>query len=332
MKHKTRIGISPKTEETALRSVIFAVQDRWFALPVGTVLKVSLAPSINNSLSSGLGTVDLGNETVTVINLEEKFAPNRDYSFTHRYLILTQTNNGEKCGLITESPPSMVEIPLNTIRPLPASYRQQGELSFVSHLAVLPKVGEAETIDVFLLGVRELFPENQNGLQRGLQKKDFTASYSSPQQFMRFSVAEKVQALLPVECVVKVIPFTEQALSPTHTDPNGILGEYHWQQKPIKLLDLNQLIGYPSLLESQITPELNSGARWSEYRTKTLTVLIIRLGDNYGGILVKAVRQLEWYDDQELHSLPNHPIFKGKFDQETFLLNLDAIAQLLHPK
>jgi purine-binding chemotaxis protein CheW len=319
MKHKTRIGISPKTEETALRSVIFAVHDRWFALPVGTVLKVSLAPPINNSLSSGLGTVDLGNETVTVINLEEKFAPNRGYSFTHRYLILTQRNNGEKCGLITESPPSMVEIPLNTIRPLPASYRQQGEFSFVSHLAVLPKVGEAETIDVFLLGVRELFPENQNGLQRGLQKKDFTASYSSPQQFMRFSVAEKVQASLPVECVVKVIPFTEQALSPTHTDPNGILGEYHWQQKPIKLLDLNQLIGYPSLLES-------------EYRTKTLTVLIIRLGDNYGGILVKAVRQLEWYDHQELHSLPNHSIFKGKFDQETFLLDLDAIAPLLYPK
>ena len=304
MKNKTRIGIAPKTEETALRSVIFAVQNRWFALPVGAVLKVSLCPPINNSLPSGLGTIDMENETVTVIDLEEKFAPNRDYSFTRRYLFLVQTQNGEKCGLVAASPPSMVEIPLNTIRPLPSSYRQQSDLSFVSHLAVLPKVGENATIDVFLFGVTQLFG-NQEQLN---------PSARSQQQLIQLNLG-KINTLLPVGCVVKAIPFQQQNLSPIANREKAILGTYLWQGNTLQILDLNQLLGYSSLLKSE-TPQ------------KPLTILIIRLQNDYAGILIKAVRQLTWYDLRDLTPVTDSPFLQGKFDEETLLLNLSALIFL----
>lgn len=304
MKNKTRIGIAPKTEETALRSVIFAVQNRWFALPVGAVLKVSLCPPINNSLPSGLGTIDMENETVTVIDLEEKFAPNRDYSFTRRYLFLVQTQNGEKCGLVAASPPSMVEIPLNTIRPLPSSYRQQSDLSFVSHLAVLPKVGENATIDVFLFGVTQLFG-NQEQLN---------PSARSQQQLIQLNLG-KINTLLPVGCVVKAIPFQQQNLSPIANREKAILGTYLWQGNTLQILDLNQLLGYSSLLKSE-TPQ------------KPLTILIIRLQNHYAGILIKAVRQLAWYDLRDLTPVTDSPFLQGKFDEETLLLNLSALIFL----
>ena len=304
MKNKTRIGIAPKTEETALRSVIFAVQNRWFALPVGAVLKVSLCPPINNSLPSGLGTIDMENETVTVIDLEEKFAPNRDYSFTRRYLFLVQTQNGEKCGLVAASPPSMVEIPLNTIRPLPSSYRQQSDLSFVSHLAVLPKVGENATIDVFLFGVTQLLG-NQEQLN---------PSARSQQQLIQLNLG-KINTLLPVGCVVKAIPFQQQNLSPIANREKAILGTYLWQGNTLQILDLNQLLGYSSLLKSE-TPQ------------KPLTILIIRLQNHYAGILIKAVRQLAWYDLRDLTPVTDSPFLQGKFDEETLLLNLSALIFL----
>ena len=304
MKNKTRIGIAPKTEETALRSVIFAVQNRWFALPVGAVLKVSLCPPINNSLPSGLGTIDMENETVTVIDLEEKFAPNRDYSFTRRYLFLVQTQNGEKCGLVAASPPSMVEIPLNTIRPLPSSYRQQSDLSFVSHLAVLPKVGENATIDVFLFGVTQLFG-NQEQLN---------PSARSQQQLIQLNLG-KINTLLPVGCVVKAIPFQQQNLSPIANREKAILGTYLWQGNTLQILDLNQLLGYSSLLKSE-TPQ------------KPLTILIIRLQNHYAGILIKAVRQLAWYDLRDLTPVTDSPFLQGKFDEETLLLNFSALIFL----
>lgn len=304
MKNKTRIGIAPKTEETALRSVIFAVQNRWFALPVGAVLKVSLCPPINNSLPSGLGTIDMENETVTVIDLEEKFAPNRDYSFTRRYLFLVQTQNGEKCGLVAASPPSMVEIPLNTIRPLPSSYRQQSDLSFVSHLAVLPKVGENATIDVFLFGVTQLLG-NQEQLN---------PSARSQQQLIQLNLG-KINTLLPVGCVVKAIPFQQQNLSPIANREKAILGTYLWQGNTLQILDLNQLLGYSSLLKSE-TPQ------------KPLTILIIRLQNHYAGILIKAVRQLAWYDLRDLTPVTDSPFLQGKFDEETLLLNFSALIFL----
>ena len=304
MKNKTRIGIAPKTEETALRSVIFAVQNRWFALPVGAVLKVSLCPPINNSLPSGLGTIDMENETVTVIDLEEKFAPNRDYSFTRRYLFLVQTQNGEKCGLVAASPPSMVEIPLNTIRTLPSSYRQQSDLSFVSHLAVLPKVGENATIDVFLFGVTQLLG-NQEQLN---------PSARSQQQLIQLNLG-KINTLLPVGCVVKAIPFQQQNLSPIANREKAILGTYLWQGNTLQILDLNQLLGYSSLLKSE-TPQ------------KPLTILIIRLQNHYAGILIKAVRQLAWYDLRDLTPVTDSPFLQGKFDEETLLLNFSALIFL----
>lgn len=302
MNPKTEIGIAPRTEETALRAMIFAVQDRWFALPMGAVLKVSLCPPIKNNLDGGMGTVDIGKETITVIDLEEKFAPHRNYSVTRRYLILTQTRNG-KCGLISESPPSIVEIPLSTIRPLPTAYRQQGELSFVTHLAVLPKTGGEESIDVFLLGVSPLLGENETRLD--------SPARSSQHQFMRISL-ETFHVLLPVGYVVKAIPFSQQALSPISQPSQGILGHYPWQGETLQLLDLNQLLGYPSLLESDPSH-------------KPLTILIIQQQQHYLGLLVKAVRQLEWRDLQTLQPMSDHPFLQGKFDSETFLLKLSEV-------
>lgn len=299
---KTQLEIAHKTEETALRAIIFAVADYWFALPVGAVQKISLCPPIKNAVEEGLGTIDLGNETATVVDLEAKFAANQDHNFTRRYLLLTQTHSGEKCGLIATSPPSMVEIPLSTIRSLPASYRESGKFGFISHLAVLPQ--DEESIDVFLLGMRELFSQPA-------QAETSPTSYQ--QQFMRFSLGE-INALVPVACVVKAVPFTPQAFSPSDNPSHGLIGDYNWQGETVKLLDINPLLGMSPLLTS-------------ENRSKMPPILMIRLGENYVGILAKAVRQLEWYDLRDLQPDSEHPLLQGRFSDHTLLLNLETIQQ-----
>ena len=306
---KTQTGIAHKTEETALRAIIFAVADYWFALPVGAVQKISLCPPIKNSLEAGLGTIDLGDETATVVDLEAKFAPHQDHNFTRRYLLLTQTHSGEKCGLIATSPPSMVEIPLSTIRPLPPYYRESGNLGFISHLAVLPQEKEEETLDVFLLGMRELFSSPQQS------PPTETPPTSSQQQFMRFRIG-KNNALVPVAYVVKAIPLNPQAFFPSDDPSNGFIGDYNWQGETVKLLDLNPILGgsSPFSLES---PE------------KTYPILMLRLGTTYVGILVKAVRQLEWYDLRDLQPDTDHPLLQGRFSDHSLLLNLKTIQQQL---
>lgn len=310
MNTKTQIGIAHKTTETALKAVIFAVESRWFALPVGAVLKVSLCPPIQNPVEGGLGTINLENETITVIDLEKKFAPQRDDTLNRRYLLLTQTHHHEKLGLVAQSPPSMIEIPLNTIRSLPSVYQQQGDLSFISHLAVLPKANTTDTIDVFLFGVNDLLAPREN-IHSPLTKP---YSIEPQQQFIRLDIAT-INVLLPVGCVIKALPFNPEALTPTASENKGILGDYHWQNQTLKLLDLNPLLGYPSLIAS-------------DSKQKPLTVLIIQLQKHYGAILLKAVRQLEWYDLRALQPTNEHSLLKGKFDRNTFLLNFTPLAAI----
>lgn len=83
----------------------------------------------------------------------------------------------------------------------------------------------------------------------------------------------------------------------------------------VKLVDLNPVFGESSLLAS-------------ENRSKMPPILMIRLGENnYVGILVKAVRQLEWYDLRDLQPDTEHPLLQGRFSENLLLLHLKTIQQ-----
>jgi hypothetical protein len=99
--------------------------------------------------------VDLGQQTATIINLHQRLAPQNSSNSTiqKRFLILTQTYQHELCGIPIETPPTMLDLPLDKIQPLPSSYRQGDALgSLASHVAVLPESEGSHKI--FLLGTK----------------------------------------------------------------------------------------------------------------------------------------------------------------------------------
>jgi chemotaxis signal transduction protein len=145
-----------------LKVLVFEMADHFFALPIDVIFKVINCPPITNTAQRGLGIADFEEQTVTVVNLAQRLSPqSRDtQTLQKRFLILTQTRQGELCGIPIDKSPALIELPLENIRPLPLSYRQMNPLSIATHIAVLP---ESEgSLKIFLLGMAERTPiQNQ---------------------------------------------------------------------------------------------------------------------------------------------------------------------------
>lgn len=145
----------PATEE-CLRVIVFEIANHLFALPVGAVLKVITCPSLSTPIKNGIGMLEVGDQTVTVVDLSHKFVEESDCQGLlpkRRFLILIQTRTGELCGIPVDNAPAITDIPLATIRPVPLSIRLV-QLAFASHMAILPETQDSSAKKIFLLGIK----------------------------------------------------------------------------------------------------------------------------------------------------------------------------------
>ncbi|MBD2451525.1 chemotaxis protein CheW [Nostoc sp. FACHB-152] len=321
------------SESDSLRVVVFAIADYLFALPVGAVLKVIACPPISSTVESGIGMVDLGAQTITIVDLRQKLIPQVQTQQTQqvlsavetsgRFLLLTQTRTGELCGIPVDKPPALIDIPLSTVRPVPWSYRQVADLSCVSHMAVLSIAPNEEPLKVLLFGMNQILadklglPGTTQSLAPGL------TSCEQRQRFLRFSLGDQGSGLLPFHSVMNMIHIASQEISPAPALPSWILGFYNWQGQMLRLVDLEHLLGYAPLFKRQSRPE------------KPI-VLVVELQNQIVGFLVAHVYDVEWQDLQQAQSAPTdfYPnkllnFVRGILPGDRWILDTKAIAQTL---
>ncbi|WP_445630251.1 chemotaxis protein CheW [Nostoc sp. DSM 114167] len=320
------------SETDSLRVVVFAIADYLFALPVGAVLKVIACPPISSTVESGIGMVDLGAQTITIVDLRQKLIPQLQTQQAHqvsavdtsgRFLLLTQTRTGEICGISVDKPPALIDIPLEVVRPVPWSYRQVAELSCVSHMAVLSVAPNEEPLKVLLLGMSQILadklglpgttPTLTPGLTSGEQR----------QRFLCFSLGDRGSGLLPFHSLQDIIHLASQEISPAPALPSWILGFYNWQGQMLRVVDLEHLLGYAPLLKRHSRPE------------KPM-VLVIELQNQIIGFLVAHVYDVEWQDLQQAQSVPTdfspnklQNFVRGILPGDRWILDTKAIAQTL---
>ena len=171
---------STSTNPDILRIIVFSLSeepfsaqaDYLFAFPVESVLKAIICPPINWVADSGIGITNLGSQNLTVVDLRQQFflanpekpeERNSDQiANAHRFLILLKTRTEELCGIPVAHPPTLTDIPLSKIRPVPLSYRQVAGLSLASHMATLSETEEEKSLKVFLLGMSKIIEKGQN--------------------------------------------------------------------------------------------------------------------------------------------------------------------------
>ncbi len=138
-----------------LKVLVFEMVNHFFALPISVIFKVINYPPVTDTTDSSLVIEDFEGQTVTVVNLAQKLSPHNSATqrMQKRFLILSQTRQGELCGIPIDNSPALIELPMDNIRPLPLSARQVNPLSIATHVAILPT--SEGSLKIFLLGMSE---------------------------------------------------------------------------------------------------------------------------------------------------------------------------------
>ncbi len=147
--------MSTPSAGASLKVIVFGVGRLNLGLRIDVVHKVLNLTQVHGSGLSGVGVAHMEDLELIVVDLQQRlFQSSILEERKHGYLIVTQNNLGEFYGIPVVVAPTLMEVPLVTIRVLPESYRHADTLGIASHVAVVP---QAETsLTLFLLDVEQL--------------------------------------------------------------------------------------------------------------------------------------------------------------------------------
>jgi chemotaxis signal transduction protein len=158
-------------DSDTIRTIVFALADieqtsmanYLFALPVEAVEKAIVYPADRATLKDGIGMMNFGSQTLTIVDLRQKFTTIDTDRDSSKFLVLFHTQAGELCGLPIQDAPVLLDIDPAMIRSIPLAYREVNQLSFVSHMAIVPQENGLEPLQILLLGFdRSLAGLNDN--------------------------------------------------------------------------------------------------------------------------------------------------------------------------
>ncbi|GAA6620965.1 hypothetical protein NUACC26_067830 [Scytonema sp. NUACC26] len=135
--------------------IVLKVADYLLALSINDVLKVINCSSFNSKRLTKMGLVQVGERTIRILDLHQQL--NLDglpqLSGDESFLVITRDSEDELCGILVHEPPDLVELPPETIRPLPKSdIYSKTTPDIVSHVSVLSYQETIKTI--FLLNLK----------------------------------------------------------------------------------------------------------------------------------------------------------------------------------
>lgn len=147
------------SESEVCRAVVFTIAHHHLALPLTAVLKVVPRSIAQSDAAQNQSIVYLENQPLTLLNLHACLAaiPSSDSAIDLRSTTLSSPEKSGQLLLIVglagdpqwaiavDQPPTLMELPLSTVRLLPPTYRQQIR-HIACHVAVLTKPPDLLTI------------------------------------------------------------------------------------------------------------------------------------------------------------------------------------------
>jgi positive phototaxis protein PixI len=147
------------------------------------------------------------------------------------------------------------------------------------------------------------------------------------QKFLSFNLGVRDQAVISLEQITEVLRISLTEICGVPQMPNFVLGIYSWRGEMLWLIDLEEMLGFPSLLES------------SNLLSKMMAIVLEHEG-KYLGLLVRQLTDIELLDTQQM-KIPTpdlfypamSPFLQGYFTNgsEQMIFNLDALAIIQSP-
>lgn len=133
--------------------IVFKIASYHWALPISDVLKVVNCSTLIDQGFRKLGMVQLGHHVIKILDLQPSNSDHLpELSNSQTFLVITRNAQGELCGIVLESPPNLIEVPLEMMRSFPKSESPSKCFDWVSNVVVISQ--ETISTTLFLLDVR----------------------------------------------------------------------------------------------------------------------------------------------------------------------------------
>jgi positive phototaxis protein PixI len=157
-----------------------------------------------------------------------------------------------------------------------------------------------------------------------------TALVDSPQvvqKFLQFVLRQGDRALIPVETISEIVTIRVPEVLPVPQMRDCVLGVYNWRGEMLWIVDLGEVIGFPSLFAGKRPPD-------------TAIALVIEQGEQMIGFVVPQVLDLEVYNlqqqqepDPQLFPASVLPFLSGYFiddsNEISIAIEIPSIFQVL---
>lgn len=126
--------------------ITFPLMSYWCVVPVTEILKIVNCPSPNQGGMIEFGVVRLGPHTVQLLDLYQIFEgePRPKTSISSRFLIVLQPKNAVLHGILLETPPDLIELPLTVLKPVSLD-ENTAQSPLISHVGVFSRQDDKRT-------------------------------------------------------------------------------------------------------------------------------------------------------------------------------------------
>ncbi|HYW21954.1 MAG TPA: chemotaxis protein CheW [Nodularia sp. (in: cyanobacteria)] len=147
------------------------------------------------------------------------------------------------------------------------------------------------------------------------------------QKFLSLNLGAKDTAVISLQQITEVFQVALADICGVPQMPSCVLGIYNWRGEMLWLVDLEEMLGYPPVLQG------------ANFLANMMAIVLEREG-KYLGLLVRSLMDIEWLDTNEIKPPSAElfypamsPFLKGYFinNSEEMLLNLDATAIIQSP-
>ncbi|OUL19980.1 chemotaxis protein CheW [Nostoc sp. RF31YmG] len=147
------------------------------------------------------------------------------------------------------------------------------------------------------------------------------------QKFLSFNLGTNDLAVIPLQHIAEVLQVSLTEICGVPQMPNCVLGIYNWRGEMLWLVDLEEMLGYPPLLQG---PNLVS----------KMMAIVLENDGKYLGLLVHQLTDIEWLNTEQMKAPSAElfypaisPFLEGYFiNPDTgIVFNLDALAILQAP-
>lgn len=147
------------------------------------------------------------------------------------------------------------------------------------------------------------------------------------QKFLSFALGSSDKAVISLHHITEVLQVTLTDICTVPQMPGCVLGIYNWRGEMLWLVDLEEMLGYPSFLQGV------------NLLSKMMAV-ILEIDGKYLGFLVRHLMDIEWLDTYQMKP-PSADFFSPKISAfiqgyfinavEEIVFSLDAAAIIKYP-